>query len=209
MSVVSAEPQTPLYPSAEEALTAVPVLGWIDSRFLRPDPFAFHQVGVDFRSFVARVAEEFSVEPNGVFCVGSGAIGSSLNPGKMLGRTLRQFDDSSDLDVALISEVHFESAWRDLRSAAQPTLTTPDQLISDNLSWQKKRFFDGAIIANKLLPALSFGPLWLGAAARLSQWVAIEFDREVEVNYWIFRDYWSVRNYVADSIIKCRKKALA
>lgn len=194
------------YPSEADLLLAEPLLPWIDEHFLRVDPFAFRSVG--FRPFVQMAVDEFGVDANGVFLIGSGAVGLSLNPSKIQQGRLAEFRVESDLDVALVSEVHFETAWRDLRRAAQPTLAATSSNLTKNLDWQKKKFFDGAIIANKLLPELSFGSPWLTAGVRMSERVATLLDREVEINYWIYRDYWSVRNYVAKGVVECRKKVL-
>ena len=194
------------YPTEEELLHAAPLLPWIDKYFLRFDPFAFQRVG--FRPFLEAVVEELDVDANGVFVIGSGAVGLSLNPDKITSGCLARFGAESDLDVALISEVHFETAWRDLRRASQPTIAEASTNLRDNLNWQKKRFFEGAIIANRLLPELSFGPPWQTASVRVAERVALLLDREVEINYWVYRDYWSLRNYVAKGVVACRKKAL-
>jgi hypothetical protein len=193
-----------VYPKQEELLGSEPLLKWIDGNFLRSDPFAFSEVG--FKSVVGDLSDEFDIDPNGIYCIGSGAVGLSLNPTKIRGSALKPFDAASDLDLALISEVHFETAWRDLRRASQPSVAVMDSVIRENISWQKKRFFDGAIVANALLPAISFGPEWLEAHVRISERVAVMLNREIDVHFWIYRDYWSVRNYVAESIVKCRKK---
>jgi hypothetical protein len=193
------------YPSESELLSADPLLQWIDEHFLRADPFAFKDSG--FRAVISAVAAELDVEPNGIFCIGSGAIGLSLNPSKSndSGR-LKAFDKASDIDLAIISEVYFETAWRDIRRAAQPVLDEMDHVVRQHLDWQRKRFFDGAILTHKLLPALSFGPAWIASLVRISEMVAKQLEREVELNTWIYRDYWSLRNYVATGVIRCREK---
>jgi hypothetical protein len=193
------------YPTQSDVLAADPVLSWIDRCFLRHDPFAFQ--GHDFTEIVQLVTETLDVDANGIFCIGSGAVGLSLSPGKVSGTDLKPFDDASDLDIAIISEVHFETAWRDLRRAGQPTtLSEMERGFKDALAWQKKRFFDGAIVAHKVLPYLSFGAEWAASLVRLSERTASLLDREVVVNVWIFRDYWSLRNYVARGLVECRKK---
>lgn len=190
------------YPTQQDVLDATPLLPWIDEHFIRPDPFAFR--GKRYKDFVTTVSREFDVDPNGVFCIGSGAIGLSLNPGKITDGALRPFYDGSDFDIAIISEVLFETAWRDLRRATQPTLAEVDRDLKEAMKWQKKRLFDGAILATQVVSWLSFGPQWTSSLVRLSEQVAIEFDREIDVNIWIYRDYWSVRNYVSESIMRCR-----
>jgi hypothetical protein len=195
------------YPGAKDVLLAEPLLPWIDEHFIRPDPYAFD--GRRFSKFVARTCEELGVDRNGVFCLGSGAIGLSLNPDNVVDGRLKEFDVGSDLDIAVVSELFFEQAWRDLRVATQPTAAEVDPELRSVIGWQKKRFFDGAILANVMLPWVSFGREWLTALVRLEEYVAIEFDREIDIHVWIYRDYWSVRNYVSESIIRCRRKVTA
>lgn len=193
-----------MYPTEAELLGADPLLEWIDEHVLRGDPFAFKDVG--FRPVVSLISRELGIEANGIFCVGSGAVGLSLNPNKINDSSLKSFDDASDLDIALISEVHFERAWRDLRQAVEPTLIEVDPVIVEHLSWQRKRFFDGAILAEKLLPTLSFANIWVPSLIRLNDLVATLLGRNTTVNIWIYRDYWSLRSYVASSIVRCRRK---
>lgn len=191
------------YPTQEDVLAADPLPQWIDKQYLRADPHAFSAVG--FRPVVDLVSEDFQVDANGIYCIGSGAIGLSMNPKKIQQGRLKEFDEKSDLDLAVISEEHFERAWRDLRLATQPTLPEIDGHLAENISWQRKRFFDGAIIANELLPHISFGSEWLNHHAKLTAFISTMLERNVTVNFWIYRDYWSVRNYVASGIVRCRK----
>lgn len=192
------------YPSQTEILGATDVFDWIDRNFLRCDPYAFR--GANFQEFVLTCVSSLGVDPNGVYVIGSGAVGLSLNPSKISGGRLKGFDGSSDLDVALVSEVHFERAWRNLREQAHPaSVDEMEQELADAMGHQRKRFFDGAILANKLLPYLDFGEVWVSSLVKVSEVAAKALDREIEVNCWIYRDYWSVRSYVANGIVKCKE----
>lgn len=191
------------YPDQTEMLGASRVFEWIDRHFLRCDPYAFQ--GADYQEFVLTCAASLGVDPNGVFCIGSGAVGLSLNPSKISNGHLKLFDGSSDLDVAVVSEVHFERAWRSLRERAHPALDEMERELANAMGHQRKRFFDGAILANKLLPYLDFGEEWVSALVKVSESAAKALDREIDVNCWIYRDYWSVRSYVANGIVKCKE----
>lgn len=191
------------YPTQSDLIEAVDVFDFLDEHFLRQDPFAFESS--DFGRFVRTCVEALGVDPNAVYCIGSGAVGLSLNPKKIDNGLLKPFDNDSDLDIALISETHFESAWRDLRFKGHPVIAEMEGELAAHLRWQKKRFFDGAIIATHLLPALSFGTDWVSALVRVEETASLILDRNVDVNVWIFRDYWSMRSYVAEGVIKCRK----
>lgn len=192
------------YPDEAELLSAAPVFDWIDANFLRCDPYAFQ--GRDFQGFVLTCASSLGVEPNGVFCIGSGAVGLSLNPGKIVNGQLKQFDHTSDLDIAVISEVHFERAWRSLREQAHPAVVGEmEQELASAMTHQRKRFFDGAILANKVLPYLDFGEVWVTELVKVSEAAARALNREIDVNCWIYRDYWSVRSYVASGLLRCKE----
>jgi hypothetical protein len=80
-----------------------------------------------------------------------------------------------------------------------------DSLVKRNIDWQKKRFFDGAIIATHLVPALSFAEKWQPAIVRAEEHISLLLERETSLGLWLYRDYWSLRNYVSEGIMKCRK----
>ncbi|MGA2528892.1 MAG: hypothetical protein ABSG36_06980 [Acidimicrobiales bacterium] len=192
------------YPTQDDVMMAKSVLRWIDEHYLRLDPFAFREVG--FRPIISLISDQLSVDANGIYCAGSGAIGLSLNPDKISDGRLKPFDNQSDLDVAVISSAHFETAWRDLRIASQPTLEERNQLIQEHISHQRKRLFDGAILTGKLLPVLSFGNEWISSIVKVTETISRVMEREVDVRIWIYRDYWSVRNYVSEGVVKCQRK---
>jgi hypothetical protein len=60
----------------------------------------------------------------------------------MMGGNLKPFSDESDLDIALISEIHFELAWLNLREHAHPVLNELENEFREAIKHQKKRFFD-------------------------------------------------------------------
>ena len=200
------------YPDQDEILGCADheIPRWIDKRFLRADPFAFsHSSGNLFGEFVHESADAFEVDPNGIFCVGSGAVGLSLSPNKIRTNQLKRFDKDSDIDLAIISSFHFEQSWRDLRIAGHKAYgSIPSKNLLARLDHQRARMFDGAIVANRLLSRLSFGPSWLAAHKRLQlDWTdRIGLSGKGGINLWIYRDYWSVRSYVADGIMKCTRR---
>lgn len=196
----------PKYPSQEDLVSAEDLLTWIDEVYLRSDPAAFEGASETFASIATLISRQLDVDRNGVFCIGSGAVGLSTNPKKVKSGRLKAFDDSSDIDIAVVSSYHFEQAWRDMLREVQPHLEQWPPLLVKNLNWQKKRLFDGAILSHVLLPVLSFGGNWQGALQRVAERVVIALDRNVEVNLWIYRDYWSLRNYISQGISRCLQR---
>ena len=73
------------------------------------------------------------------------------------------------LTLPLGPSAHFETAWRDLGVASQPTLEERNQLIQEHISHQRKRLFDGAILTDKLLPVLSFGNEWISSIVKITE----------------------------------------
>src|SRR5690606_27022468 len=65
----------------------------------------------DYVSWKRELAKQLEVDAACVTLVGSAAIGISLNPSK----NFREFNDDSDIDVAIVSHYHFTVAWRYLR----------------------------------------------------------------------------------------------
>lgn len=196
------------YPDEAELIKVADPPRWIDQHFLRQDPHVFAGKTPSFHDTACELANRLDVERNGIFCIGSGAIGLSINPANIENGHLAEFNVDSDLDIAIISSRHFELAWRELLIATQPHLKEVPKEVEENLGWQKKRLFDGAILVNKLLGALSFGPEWLAAIDVVSGQVGDALDRNIKTDFWIYRDYWSLRNYVGRGIVMCQTKLL-
>ncbi|MFZ1362390.1 MAG: hypothetical protein WAS05_05570 [Candidatus Nanopelagicales bacterium] len=192
------------YPNQLDILSTDSIFEFLDDHYLRQDPYAFKND--DFRKFVRDCVKRLGVDPNAIYCIGSGATGLSLNPKKIKHGKLKAFDNHSDLDIAIISETHFETAWRDLREKDHPVVAELDDELQRLMRWQRSRFFDGAILASKILPGLSFGNEWITSLEGVKSTASILIGRPVEVNIWIYRDYWSMRSYVAKSLDRCRKE---
>lgn len=201
---------TSAYPSDEEILnvSVADAPEWVDFTFIRSDPFAFGAAAFD--SFRRTASRGFEIDANGIFCLGSGALGWSMSPEKMIGRGLKSFDERSDLDMAFVSEVHFESAWRELRAAEQKWLARRTRPGSEQvgLDFQRRKFFDGAIVGSHL-SKLNFGTEWVSTLPKLRSIAADALGRSVKMNFFIYRDYWSVHNSVTKSLYACKAKRLS
>jgi len=201
-------PSSALYPSEHDLLAVTELPAWIDRNFLRADPFAFGSPGGNlFPEFVHDATRAFEVDPNGIYCIGSGAIGLSCNPKNVQSGHLKRFSLDSDLDIAVISQFHFDQAWRDLRVLAHTAYTpSTSKILRQKLDHQRSRLFDGAIVANRLMTRLTFGPHWNPNRLRLQLEWHDRLGLSGNLNLWIYRDYWSVRSYVAEGIQKCVDK---
>ena len=196
------------YPDQDLLLSHADVETLIDEHVLRSDPYAFSNK--EFAGIQTRIARELGVDRNGVFIVGSGATGLSINPGKIENGALKPFDlSNSDIDLAILSSRHFDEGWRSIREQTLSYLPTREEGIDDALTHQRKRFFDGVILANKLLRYLPFNNQWNTGLIRIQQEIAIALSHDMDVNVWLFRDYWSLRSYTAEGIVECRRKLRA
>lgn len=137
----------------------------------------------------AELAADLEVDPYMVIVVGSAATGYSLSPTK----NFSAFGQRSDIDVAVVSQRHFDEAWRWLRELGPVKLLTKGTVEHEMLSWHRRNLvFDGAIETNKLLSLLPFGPTWatgLGRAGKREPTVG----RPVKVR--LYRDFESLRQY--------------
>jgi hypothetical protein len=56
----------------------------------------------------SKISKHFGLHPIDVFMVGSGKLGFTIKPNEQF----RQFGDSSDIDIAIVSEELFERFWK-------------------------------------------------------------------------------------------------
>jgi hypothetical protein len=140
------------------------------------------------------LAVDLDVDPFMVIVVGSAATGYSLSPHK----NFSAFSPRSDIDVAIVSQRHFDDAWRWLRELGPVKLLKRGTLEHDMLNWHRRNLvFDGAIATDKLLSRLPFGPKWasgLGRAGKREPTVG----RAIKAR--IYRDFESLRQYHVSGI---------
>jgi hypothetical protein len=172
------------------------------------DDYLFDRIptvfGADRTSYIAwkrALAERIEVDPACITLVGSAAMGASLNPYK----NFKMFDNESDVDVAVISNHHFNLAWRYLRMNGARRLTVDNRT---RIAWDehvKKYIYWGTIATDRLLGVLPFGLDWLKATSALSQ---LEPTVGRNINLRIYADHDSLRNYQVNSARSARDSLL-
>jgi hypothetical protein len=149
---------------------------------------------VQYIDWKTALALELELDPYMLLVVGSACLGFSMSPFKRFA----EFGDRSDIDVAAVSERHFDEAWRWLRDLGPERLLERDKLEREMFKWHRRNLvFDGAIATEKLLTRLPFGTKWmsaLGAAANREPTVG----RSIKVR--IYRDFESLRRYHVSNI---------
>jgi hypothetical protein len=179
-----------------------------DLRTLAPDVFASqyifeatpHVFGGDFPGYVrwkTEIGGRLDIDPRAICLVGSAVVGISLNPNK----GLKPFDESSDVDVAVVSNRYFELAWHHLRKLRIQKLEMPAESLSALKAHRERFIFDGTIATDSILPFLPFAITWVPA---LSDMAGIPPTEGREINARIDRDFESLGEYQLRSVIRAR-----
>lgn len=137
------------------------------------------------------LASDLGVDPLCLVVVGSTAVGVSLSP--KTEKHLKAYHDESDIDLAIVSPLHFEEAWQFLRGLGPAANLQGRPDIADLLRWHRRSLvFDGTIATDQLLPHLPFAARWQGALGRAGNAEPTQ-DRDVKAR--IYRDFESLRVY--------------
>ncbi|MBI0325476.1 hypothetical protein [Burkholderia plantarii] len=180
-----------------EALRAKTPVSFVDDHLFDCIPAVFGSSRASFVAWKRALAESLEVDPACIVIVGSAAVGTSLNPHK----NFKSFDNKSDIDVAVISSHHFNSAWRYLRMNGARRLKVDNRT---RIAWDEhvsKYIYWGTIATDKLLGVLPFGLDWLKAISRAAQMSPTEGR---DINLRIYADYDALRNYQINSVRTAR-----
>ncbi len=144
-----------------------------------------------------QLAVGLDVDPSDLTVVGSGATGISLSPYK----DFREFDDESDIDVAVVSYHHFTSGWRYLRSNPHVRAKLEPKARAAWDDHRTRLIFWGTLATDHLLGLMPFGAAWMNAV----QSVSLDGPTKgKEINLRIYADYVSLRAYQIMSVSKLR-----
>ena len=170
---------------------------FVESHLFDRIPAIFDENRSLFVLWKRTLGEKIEVDPACITIVGSAATGASLNPSK----NFKPFDESSDVDVAVISSYHFTVGWRYLRMnnsrrlrVDKRTQNAWDQHVSRYIYW-------GTIATDRLLGVLPFGLKWLEATSAMGR---IPPTEGRSVNLRIYSDYDSLRSYHVQSVRNLR-----
>ena len=164
-----------------------------------------HIFADDIRAFARwrqTLASGLGVDPSSVLITGSAAFGVSLNPYK----NYKYFDDSSDIDVAVISGYHFTEGWRSLRSIgakrhglSQVTKQSLDDHVTKYIYW-------GTIATDKILALLPYGKPW---AAALEEMRNISPTNGRKIKARVYSDLQSLRAYQVHNLKNLKNEELS
>ncbi len=151
-------------------------------------PELFGNDRVKYVAWKHDLADGLQVDPYCVVLVGSACTGFSLNPDKNFG----EFTAESDLDVAVISDRHFDEAWRFLRELGGQIHKLPSASKRAVNSHKSGHIFNGVIATDKFVQYLPFGTAWVPVIERASTSTPAD-GRTVKVR--LYRDMVALRSY--------------
>jgi len=176
-------------------LTATPA-EVVAEHVLERIPHVFSDDWLLYRSWRGKLGRALDVDPCNLCLTGSASVGFSLNPHKKLA----PYGASSDIDIAIISDHHFDVAWRVLRSVRIADARTPKekQSIKDH---QTRYIYWGTIATDRIVRFFPFAKQWTIA---LSEMQAEKPTDGRELKFRIYKDYDALRAYQIRSVLSVR-----
>lgn len=157
---------------------------------LEATPYVFTSVSSDkYWDWKDTLARGLGVDAKNVVVTGSSAVGVSLSPYKRL----RSFDETSDIDVAVISTFHFDVAWRTLRNLGTRRYALTTEQAAALKEHVSRYVYWGTIATDRLLPILPFADVWMETLGKMAS-IEPTMDRDIKVR--IYRDFASLRAYL-------------
>lgn len=156
-------------------------------------PFIFNGNYENYINAKLRISNLLNIDSCSIIFVGSSSTGFSLSPKK----NYKEFDDSSDIDIAIISYHYFNIAWHTLVN-----INLYDQVpvaVNSIMDHRTRLIYYGTIATDKILGILPFGEIWLNAMTELSN---IPEFADKNINFRLYKDHESLRAYHVNNINK-------
>lgn len=143
------------------------------------------------------IADNFGIHPNDVYLVGSGKLGSSIAPKKRY----RPFADTSDLDIAVVSNELFDGIWKDVFAYKTSVGYWPAETEF------KDYLFRGWIRPDKLPPSSSFelGDRWWDFFRRLTS--SGKYGR-FKITAGLYKEHSFLESYQGICVAQCQEEAV-
>jgi hypothetical protein len=152
-------------------------------------PFAFNERPAEYSTFREQIAAALKCESANVVVVGSGRFGFSLAPHKFG----RPFNDRSDIDVVIVDQNFFDSAWLELIRYDVKSLTFDSDVAQSLREHRTNHVFWGYLEPYNLKTALSmYRKVWFPMIAALGFFRAAA-GRPVKAR--VYRTWEHAKNY--------------
>jgi hypothetical protein len=175
---------------------AVPMMAmdeFVDVSLIERVPFIFSSQ-VQYLKWRRQGAVGLNVDPRNIILVGSAAHGFSVKSGKL-------YEATSDVDVAVVSHMHFEQAWQFMKTARIGSLKATQFQKEHLREYAATYVYNGCVATDYILPLLPFGPDWSRTAASLAR--ALPGGVRT-INFRLYRDIEALRSYQIYSHKKLR-----
>jgi hypothetical protein len=168
----------------------------------RKVPFIFNN---DLRGYLIwkeKLSDAIEVDPCSIVFVGSSCTGISFNPRK----DFHPFDEESDIDLAIISNYHFEIAWRFFRNLRSKLFSYHPDVINSIIEHRLNYIYWGTIASDRLLWILPFADTWATALENQKKIPPIG-NREIHAR--IYKDFEALRSYQTLYLSKLKEQLLS
>lgn len=154
-----------------------------------------------FEAWRRDLSRHLDVDPAAVIVAGSAAVGVSLNPDKKL----KAFGANSDVDVAIISQHHFNVAWRWMaRLTSTEKYRLPKEAQAAVKNHRLRHIYFGAVATDDLIGHLPFGARWTQAAEAMKARSPVNGR---DINFRIYRNRHAFRHYQLVGVRELRTNA--
>ena len=130
------------------------------------------------------LSRHIGIAYNSILMVGSGKIGFSLSPHK----PLKEFDDDSDIDIAIVSNRLFCNIWDEIRRASQNAFIPYYGEISNSI-------FKGYINEKKFCEIDSARTYWNQTIDKANKEIGENLRIYNTINYRIYRSWEDLEEY--------------
>lgn len=180
----------------KDDLITIPPDVFISKWIMEKIPNIFGGNDIKYYEWKHKMASRLQIDARDIIITGSACLGYSLNPKK----NFKKFNQYSDIDVGIISNYYFDIAWHELRNQKYYKLNNN---MKQSLEDHKNRLiYWGTIATDKILPILSVGKYWNEVINEMRSDPPIN-DREI--NFRIYKDNKSFRDYQINSVRECQE----
>lgn len=158
----------------------------------------------DIESYIhwkEELSKGIQVDSQAILFTGSSCNGFSFSPYK----NFKDFDEDSDIDIAIISEYFFDTCWFEIRNYGTKyhDLTKPQQKSFED--HRTRLIYWGTIATDKLLPIFSFSKEWIVALEKMAK-IAPTENRTINIR--IYKNFESLREYYIDCFKKLQRNLI-
>ena len=166
---------------------------------LERSPFVFNDRVDEWIEWKNDFSERISVDSKSIIITGSACTGFSLNPEK----NYRDFNEQSDIDVAIVSSHFFDVSWLTLRNLGTKRYklsVKQKAAIDDHVH---RLIYWGTIGTDKLLDIMPYGKIWIKVLSDMSNNDFID-GREIKIR--IYRNFESLNAYHMNNMKQLKNK---